>query len=315
MGPAARNAIRELKRGQVLVLDNLRICSEEVLEAPPIKLAKTIMIQRLAPLCDFYVNDAFAAAHRAQASLVGFAYVLPAAAGKLMEKELGALNSVLWETKHPCTYALGGAKVEDKLPVIENILKSGKADTVVLGGLVAKVFLSAQGFELGRGDQEELTGLAGDIQRAKNILDKYSNRIRTPLDLATFKNSRRVEAPVKRLNYDEPSLDVGSETMKEYAQTIKASKTVVANGPMGVFEKTEFDLGTKTVLEAVASCKGTTLIGGGHLAGLANVLEIEDRFSHVSTAGGAMLSMLAGETLPGIQALIHSAEKYRRRSS
>jgi phosphoglycerate kinase len=315
MGPAARNAIRELKRGQVLVLDNLRICSEEVLEAPPEKLAKTMMIQRLAPLCDFYVNDAFAAAHRAQASLVGFAYVLPAAAGRLMEKELGALNSVLWETKHPCTYALGGAKVEDKLPVIEHILKSGKADTVVLGGLMAKVFLRAQGFELGRGDQEELTGLTGDVQRAKNILDKYSNRIKTPLDLATLKNSKRVEAPVKRLNYDEPSLDIGSETTKDYTQTIKASKTVVANGPMGVFEKEGFDIGTKTVLEAIASCKGTTIIGGGHLAGLANMLEIEDRFSHVSTAGGAMLSMLAGETLPGIEALIRAAEKYKRQSS
>ena len=312
MGPTARNAIKDLKRGEILVLDNLRTCAEETLEAPPEKLARTLMIRRLAPLCDLYVNDAFAAAHRAQASLVGFAYVLPAAAGRLMEKELKALNAVLWEPKHPCTYVLGGAKVEDKLPVIENILKRGGADTIILGGLTAKIFLEAQGINLSKGDQEELVGLTGCLERARNMLGKYPSRIKVPVDLATLKDGDRVEASVKQLNYNGPSLDIGSETTKTYAQIIKASKTVVANGPMGVFEKEGFDIGTRTVLDAIASCKGVTVIGGGHLAGLANMLEIEDRFTHVSTAGGAMLSMLAGESLPGVEALAQAAERYRR---
>jgi phosphoglycerate kinase len=314
IGPTARNAIKELRRGQVLVIDNLRICSEEILEAPPEKLVKTLMIQRLAPLCDYYVNDAFAAAHRAQASLVGFAYTLPAAAGRLMEKELRALNMVLSEPKHPCTYALGGAKVEDKLPVIENILKTGKADTILLGGLMGKVFLRAMGFELGRGNEEELTGLTAHVHRAKTVLDKFGNRIRTPIDLATLRDDKRVEVPVKKLDYDELSMDIGSETTEEYVKTVGESKTVVANGPMGVFEKEGFDHGTKAVLKAIASCKGTTVIGGGHLTGLANMLGIEDRFSHVSTAGGAMLCMLAGETLPGVEALVHAAEMHKRQS-
>ncbi len=315
MGPTARKAIRELRRGQVLVLDNLRTCSEEVLDGPSEKLAKTLMIQRLAPLCNLYVNDAFAAAHRSQASLVGFAYVLPSAAGRLMEKELRALNLVLWEPKRPCTYVLGGAKVEDKLPVVENIVKAGKSDTVLLGGLMAKIFLRAMGFDLSRGDEEELAGLIQYVQRAKVILDKYQNKITVPVDLATLKDNKRVEAPVKELHHDKPSLDIGSDTVREYANTIKQSKTVVANGPMGIFEKEGFDFGTKTVLEAIASCKGTTVIGGGHLAGLASMLGIEDSFSHVSTAGGAMLSMLAGESLPGVEALVQAAERYRRQSA
>ncbi len=313
IGPTARNAIKQLKRGQILVLDNLRICSEEMLEAPSEKLAKTMMIQRLAPLCDFYINDAFAAAHRPQASLVGFAYVLPAAAGRLMEKELRAINAALFEPKHPSTYVLGGAKVEDKLPVIENILKLQKTDTVLLGGLMAKVFLKAMGIELGRGNDEELKGFLGYIERAKIILAKYPNRVRVPVDLATLRDNKRVEAPLTKLEHDEVSLDIGSETAKEYTQTIKESKTVVANGPMGVFEKEGFDLGTKTILRAIASCNGTTLIGGGHLAGLASLLEMEKSFTHVSTAGGAMLSMLAGETLPGVEALVQAAEKYKRK--
>jgi len=314
MGPAARNAIRELKRGQILVLDNLRTCSEETLEAPPEKLAKTMMIKRLASVCDFYINDAFAAAHRSQASLVGFAYILPAAAGRLMEKELKALNAVLWEPKHPCTYALGGAKVEDKLPVIENILKEGRTDTVILGGLLGKVFLKAKGLELSKGDEEDMTELTEYVPKAKTILDKYHGRIKLPIDLAFSRNNRRFEAPVKKIGIKEPSLDIGRETAKEYVQTIKESNTIVANGPMGVFEKEGFDIGTKVVLEAIASRKETTLIGGGHLAGLANMLGIEDRFSHVSTAGGAMLTMLAGQTLPGVEALSQAAEKYRRQN-
>jgi phosphoglycerate kinase len=311
MGPSARTAIIHLKPGQILVLDNLRTCAEEVLEAPPEKLAKTMMIQRLAPLCDLYVNDAFAAAHRAQASLVGFAYIIPAAAGKLMEKELKAVNAVLWEPKHPCTYVLGGAKVEDKLPVIENVLKSGRVDNVVVGGLIAKVFLKAMGYELGRGNEEELRGLMAYVERARIILEKYPNHVRVPVDLATLRDHKRIEKSVKKLDNQESSLDIGSETIREYVQIIRESKTVVANGPMGVFEKEGLNIGTKTVLEAVASCRGTTLIGGGHLAGLASLLGLKDKFSHVSTAGGAMLSMLAGERLPGVEALVKAADRYK----
>jgi len=312
IGPAARTAIKELRRGEVLVLDNVRFCAEEVLEEKGEKLAKSNLVSRLAPLFDLYVNDAFAAAHRSQASLVGFPYVLPSAAGRLMERELAALKRLLKEPDRPCTYLLGGAKIEDKVPVIENILATGKADHVLVGGNVGKVFLKASGKKLSKPEEDELADASAQVQKARRILAAHKARIEMPLDFGSEQNGRRLDISTKKLLGVGRLLDIGPQTSARFADLIRASKTVVASGPMGVFEQNGFENGTRIVLETMAQSGGFTVIGGGHLAGYAGILGISDRFSHVSTAGGAMLSLLAGEELPAISALAHAARRHRK---
>jgi phosphoglycerate kinase len=311
MGPAARQAIKKTKRGEVLVLDNVRFCAEENLEDKGEKLAKTNLVSRLAPLFELYVNDAFATAHRSQASLVGFPQVLPSAAGRLMERELGALKKVFERPDRPSTYLLGGAKIEDKVPVIENILKTGKADHVLVGGKVGKVFLKAMGQKFDEGEEDELAGATDQIQKAKKILASYPNVIMTPTDFGTLEQRARLETPISKLSQAGKCLDIGTDTAEKYASIIRGSKSVVASGPMGVFEQDGFENGTKLILETMADSKAFTVIGGGHLAGYAGILGIAEKFSHVSTAGGAMLSLLAGEELPAIEALVKAAKRHR----
>ena len=313
MGPAARQAIKELRRGEVLVLDNVRFCAEENLENKGDKLARTNLVRRLAPLFDLYVNDAFAAAHRSQASLVGFPYVLPSAAGKLMEKELAALKRLLEEPERPSTYVLGGAKVEDKVPVIENILSTGKADHILVGGNVAKVFLKAAGQKLSDPDEKELAGSVDQIQKASKILANYRRRIITPTDFVSLKDGKRLDVPTEKLTKAGKTLDIGPQTAEEFSKIISESKTIVASGPMGVFEQDGFETGSRRVLEAMANSNAFTVIGGGHLAGYVGILGIAEKFSHVSTAGGAMLSLLAGEELPAIVALVEAAKRHSKK--
>jgi phosphoglycerate kinase len=315
MGPAARDAVKQLRKGEVVVLDNVRFCAEEMLEDKGEKLAKTNLVTRLAPLFDLYVNDAFATAHRAQASLVGFPQVLPAAAGKLMERELSALERLMVNPTHPSTYLLGGAKVEDKVPVIENILATRQADNVLVGGNVAKVFLKAVDTKLGVSDEEDLGDITDEVLKANRILSKYRKRVIMPSDFGTVKDGKRTDTPIKDLPRAGKALDIGPKTVKTFTRLINESKTVVAAGPMGVFEEDGFETGTRAVLESMAQAKAFTVVGGGHMAGYADILGISDQLSHVSTAGGAMLSMLAGEELPAITALVAAAKRHKRKSS
>lgn len=313
MGPAARQSIRDLRAGQVLVLDNVRFCAEENIEESGEKLARTNLVSRLAPLFDLYVDDAFAAAHRSQASLVGFPRLLPSAAGKLMEKELSTLRRLLVEPNRPSTYILGGAKIEDKVPVIENLLSTGKADHVLLGGNVAKVFLKATDRKFSEDDERELAGSIDEVLKANRIYSKYRKHIVLPTDFGTVADGKRADTTVARLPRAGRALDIGSETAGAFSQVIQRSRTVVAAGPMGVFEEDGFEVGTKAVLESMATSDAFTVIGGGHLSGYAGILGITDRLSHVSTAGGAMLSLLAGEELPAIAALVASAKRHKNR--
>ena len=313
MGPAARGAIKELKSGEVLVLDNVRFCAEENLEQTGEKLARTNLVSRLAPLFDLYVNDAFAAAHRSQASLVGFPYLLPSAAGRLMEKELVALKRLIVEPDRPSTYILGGAKVEDKVPVIDNLLSTGKADHVLVGGNVAKVFLKAADRKFNQADEQELASVTDEILKANQIMSKYRKRIVLPIDFGTAIDGKRADTPVAKLPRAGRALDIGSKTAERFSEIISESKTVVATGPMGVFEEDGFETGTKAVLESMANSDAFTVIGGGHLSGYAGILGISDKLSHVSTAGGAMLSFLAGEELPAIAALVDAAKRRKAR--
>lgn len=313
IGPEARQQIRNVKAGEILVLDNLRLCSEENISGTPEKLASTIMVQRLAALLDVYVNDAFATAHRAQASIVGLPQVVQAVAGRLMAKELDALKQAYHNPQRPSVYVIGGAKAEDKLPIIENILKTGKADKVLAGGVVANVFLRASGTDFGETGNRILDKSPVLLETARSILRNYKDKIVLPKDLALSRGGNRIDVLVGQGTKGEPVHDIGKETSRQYAEIIKGSKTVVSSGPLGVFEEKGFELGSKTVLEAMAAQGACSVVGGGHMGSYANSLGLDERITHVSTAGGAMLAFLAGEELPGVKALVDAASRQKAR--
>ena len=315
IGPHARQRIAKVERGQVLVLDNLRFCAEENVDDIPEKLLKTHFVRQLSPLFDLNINDAFATAHRSQPSIVGLTDALPSAAGRLMERELKAVSALLVEPRRPCVYVLGGSKVEDKIPVIEHILTRDKADKILLGGVPAKVFLKAMDQKVSADDEKDLAVLQTHIKNAKSLWMKYNDKIEVPIDFAYGdargkRTDRGIDAPLK-----ESALDIGAKTVEKYSKVVEGAATTVANGPLGVFERDGFDLGTKQVLEAMAKSNSYTVIGGGHLVGLASILGIDERFKHVSTAGGAMLSLLSGQSLPGVDALVRAAERMRNQQS
>ncbi|MGB9022065.1 MAG: phosphoglycerate kinase [Candidatus Bathyarchaeia archaeon] len=309
IGPEARNQTKSLRVGEILVLDNLRLCSEENVSAPPDVLEKTIMVQRLAGLLDVYVNDAFATAHRLQASIVGLPRVVQAVAGKLMARELEAMKQAYYDPRRPSVYVIGGAKAEDKLPIIDNILKKGRADRVLVGGVVANTFLRASGVSFGEAENRKLEKAPDLLEKARAILAKYKEKIVLPRDLAVLRDGKRVDVSLGQRIEGDLVRDIGKETSHEYAQIIKGAKTVVSSGPLGVFEEKQFDVGSRTVLEAMAGEDAFTVVGGGHMGSYASMLRIGQRLSHVSTAGGAMLTFLAGEELPGVRALVESAHR------
>ena len=313
IGPEAKQQIGNLKAGEILVLDNLRLCSEENISATPEKLAETIMVRRLAPLFDLYVNDAFATAHRVQASIVGLPQVVRAVAGRLMAKELEALKQAYHNPQRPSVYVIGGAKAEDKLPIIENILKTGKADKVLVGGVVADVFLRASGTDFGETENRILDKSPVLLETARSILRNYKDKIVLPKDLALSRGGKRIDVLVGQGTEGAPVHDIGKDTSRQYADIIKGSKTVVSSGPLGVFEERGFELGSRTVLEAMAAQGACSVVGGGHMGSYASLLGLDKRISHVSTAGGAMLAFLAGEELPGVKALVDAASRQKTR--
>ncbi|HII59595.1 TPA: phosphoglycerate kinase [Methanocaldococcus jannaschii] len=320
IGSTAREAIINMKCGDVILLENVRFYSEEVLSdwkkwenITPKKQAETNLIKRLAPLFDYFVNDAFAAAHRAQPSLVGFSYYMPMIAGRLMEREVGVLSKVLENPEKPCVYVLGGAKADDSIRVMKNVLENGTADKVLTSGIVANIFLVAMGYDLGVNmDIIENLGLKSQIEIAKELLNKFEDKIVVPVDVALNINEERVEADLNKDEKVEHLInDIGEKTIELYSEIINEAKTIVANGPAGVFEKEAFAKGTEELLKAIANSKGFSVIGGGHLSAAAELFGIADKIDHVSTGGGATLDFLAGEKLPVIEMLKESYKKYK----
>jgi phosphoglycerate kinase len=309
IGKEAQRMIKELRPGQVLVLNNVRMLEEENKEAPMEKLAQTEFVKTMTPLVDLFVNDAFAAAHRSQPSLVGLCATLPTVAGRLMEAELRALNRVLDNPARPSVYLLGGAKVEDRIPVISRVLRDDVADTILIGGLVRDSFHMARGGMRKRYEQLDEEGLK-QVEEAQAIMDKYPGKITLPVDVALDVNRERVEVMAERLTDETNIYDIGLNAIAQFSHRIMNSGTVVAEGPLGMFERRGFDIGTKEMLRCMARCGGYTVVGGGHLGGMASMLGITGEMGHVSTGGGAMLSMLAGETLPVIEGLEKSKQRF-----
>ncbi|NJE85783.1 phosphoglycerate kinase [Thermococcus sp. CX2] len=318
-GKYAREKIKALKPGEAVILENLRFAAEEVKYKSLEECERTHFVRKLAPLIDYVVNDAFAAAHRSQPSLVGFARLKPMIMGFLMEKEVEALTRAYETNDGQRVYVLGGAKVDDSLRVAENVLKKGRADLILTGGLVGHVFTLAKGFHLGDANLEFMArkGLLDLVDWAEEILDDFYPFIKTPVDFAVDYKGERLEVDLlsdQKALFDEyPILDIGSRTIEKYRDVLAKAEIIVANGPMGVFEREEFALGTVGVFRAIGESKAFSVVGGGH--SIASIYQYGIKgISHVSTGGGAMLSFFAGEKLPVLEAFRISYERFKEKT-
>jgi len=308
MGSAAQNEIKKLNDGEILLLDNLRLCAEENYEFSGSNAAKTIMVKRLSKLLDLCVLDSFPSAHRSHPSIVGFPYVLPACAGRLVEKEVKKLDEIMDVAKAPHVLVLGGKKVEDRLEAIRLLIENGRADHVLLTGLIANVFLRAQG------RIRSTLGIKRDVEivaKAHTLIGEFPDVFSTPVDVAIEQDGKRVELDIRELNKDDEIYDLGPKTIEHYGKIISEAGTVFISGPAGFFEKEDFDYGTKALLEAVATSMATTIVSGGHLSSALKKFGLVEKITHISTAGGALVRYLTATKLPMIKALEESAEKYK----
>ena len=304
-GDKAKTAIKNLKNGEILVLENVRSWDPETKSGTPEAQSKTALVQNLAPLADLYISDAFSAAHRSHVSIVGFTPVLPSAAGRIMQRELTSLGKALEKPEHPCIYVMGGAKADDSLEISKYVLGNGVADYVLLGGVTAQLFLAAKGVDLGKPAidflaQKELTQYLPGI---KALIEQFGDKIRTPTDLAINIYGDRAEINLDQLPTNYAIFDLGHKTVEQYAKLIKAAKAIVVSGPMGVYENPQFNYGTKGVLEAIADSKAFSLAGGGNTIAAIQEYGLTKKIGYISTAGGALIEFLMGKKLPGVAAL------------
>ncbi|MCX9085244.1 MAG: phosphoglycerate kinase [Candidatus Methanoperedens sp.] len=312
-GSYAIDNIKKMEKSDIIMLENTRFYSEESLDRTPKDHKKTHMVRRLGTVCDIFMNDAFSVSHRSHLSVTGFTETLPSIAGRVMEKEIDSLNRGMSCGERPCIYVLGGAKVDDSINVTRNVLERGCADRVLVTGVVANVFLAAAGVNIGSSNISfiEKQGYLPQIDIARKLLAYYPKKIGLPVDVALNKGEERVEEKIADLKTEYPIHDIGIETMVQFSREISNSKTVVMNGPAGVFENEKFALGTREIIKAGMK-SGFSVIGGGHIAAAAEKMGASSKFSHVSTGGGACIDFLAGAKLPGIEALKDAAKKYRK---
>ena len=307
IGEAAQTAIKNLEDGDILLLDNLRLCAEENYEFTPENSAKTIMVSRLSKLFDLCVLDSFPSAHRTHPSIVGFPQVLPACAGRIVEREVRNLDEIMTVAKAPHVIVLGGSKIPDRLEAIKLLIQNGRADHVLLTGLIANVFMRAQArikSPLGIKREDEV------VAKAHTLIGEYPDVFATPVDIAIDKDGERVEMDVREMGKGDKIFDLGPKTVEYYSKLISGAGTVFISGPAGFFEKESFSYGTKELLKSVANSMATTIVSGGHLTTALKQQGLADKINHISTAGGALVLYLTGEKLPMIKALEDAAIKY-----
>lgn len=313
MGPAAREAIERVRPGEVLMLDNTRTVSEDNVEAPPEKHANSLMVRRLAPYFSYFVNDAFATCHRSQASIVGFPLRIPSVAGRVLEKELSALNKIIEMKERPKVFALGGAKLDDTIKVIKHVVEAGIADEVLTSGLVGVMFLLAKGVRVPKDVESKIMSKVPKelLAEARDLISKYSN-IKIPLDFLVEEKGGAVTVSHAN-NIGGAPKDIGPSTVEYYTYKIKRAKIVVMRGPAGVIEDPRFRGGTEALVRAALESNAYTVFGGGHFISMASSLPEEQRarIGHISTGGGALLYFLSGNVLPGLEALALSNELYK----
>jgi len=311
-GPKAMRAIESLKPGQLLMLNNVRMDEEEITVNDVVAMAETRFVQRLASVADLFVNDAFACAHRATPSIIGFTGLLPCVAGELMGNELKKLDHALETPERPCLAVLGGVKVDDSIQVADNMLRNGIADALWPTGGVANLLLDLAGYDIGEPNRAFLKkelgkNWASTIKQAKTLIEDYGNKIHLPVDLAANIEGNRVDIPLKDFPIEAPFWDIGITSVFHLSAAIRNAGTIILNGPSGVFENPDFALGTIEMLNACAESDGYAVMGGGHTATLVAQRGLADKMGHVSTGGGACLDYIAGRPLPAVVSLEQSA--------
>jgi len=293
-GPAAVARIKALKPGELLLLNNVRYLSEEMstfvnfVKLTPEKLAKTWLVRNLAPLADIFVCEAFAAAHRYSPSLVGFAEVLPSAAGPLFLDEFTALARVKEQPEHPCVFVLGGARIADAFSMMKQVLGEGPTEKLIAD-----------------------KGLMPFVENARELLATFGDRIQIPEDFA-YDDGGRVEIGVNDLPVDKLLVDVGAKTVERFIKIVNQAKTIFVNGPTGVYENPVSAWGTETLFTAIADAPGYSVIGGGDSVAAAGRFKLKERMSYVCTSGGGMVRFLSGQELPVVTGLRRATARYRQ---
>ncbi|MBC7090952.1 MAG: phosphoglycerate kinase [Nitrososphaeria archaeon] len=309
IGERALEAVKSLEAGEILLLDNVRSLPDEMVKKSIEEHSRSAIVKALAPLADLFVIDAFAAAHRAHASIVGFIPVLPTVFGRVMEKEVSAIEKIRSVENRPIVYVLGGSKVREGVEISEYILLNDRVDHILTGGLVAQLFLYAKGISLGEANVRVLNerGLLDMVPKAKSLLERFPEKIFVPEDLAVKFDGSRRELSVKELPTEYEISDIGSRTMENYSRILSKAKAVFLHGPMGVYEESKFIEGTWTVFRAAVESGAFTVAGGGHTIAALSRLGLYDKVSYVSSGGGALLEAIMGRKLPVIEAM----EKYQ----
>lgn len=304
-GEKAKQAIQTMKPGNVVFLDNVRKYPGETEKKKPQEHAQSELVQNLAPLADFYVNDAFAAAHRAQCSLTGFTVLLPSAAGRLMEKELTSLEKVVDAPEKPSVFLFGGAKFADGIVTIDRLLTNTTADHVLLTGLTANAFLKAKGVNLGKKNEEAFgeEGTPEIFAEIKNVYNKFEKQIHLPVDFAVDENGKRKEIPLANLPIEHNLFDIGEKTIQQYKKILEPAKTIFISGPCGVYENPLFRKGTEEIFNYITSSKAFSIAGGGHTVAAIEQMKLRGKISHISTGGGALEKFMMGEKLAVVEAL------------
>lgn len=295
--------IKEMESGEILLLENVRFYSEEQLSRSPEEHAESHMVRKLKGLFDVFVNDAFSASHRSHTSLVGFVPVVPSVVGRLVEREVAALSKALKGDGRKL-FILGGAKIKDSVKVLKNVLKNNIADKAILTGVVANYFLMLKGVDIGEVNkrivEDNKEGVSDDEMRT--LLEKYSDRIILPVDFGVEKEGVRADVSIDSFDGKYRIMDIGLESVNIFSEMIPEFDYIVINGPAGVFEDDRFSLGTYEVLKAATKAK-YSVIGGGHIASAARLFGLSERFTHVSTAGGACIRFLSGEKLVALETI------------
>ena len=310
-GPAAVDKIMALGDGEALLLDNLRYLTEEVstfednVTQEPADMASCYLIRRLAPVFDCYVNDAFAAAHRNSPSMVGFQELLPSYAGRLLMQELSALQAITDNPARPCIYMLGGSRAGDAFGMIEQVLKDGSADQLLLSGLVGQIFMMADGIDIGESSAGFIRhkGFEQYLAPAKEFLDSYRGKISYASDVAVEVDGQRHNVTLDEVTDEQDISDIGDQTIADYVAAIAAAKTIFVNGPAGIYESELFDKGTKSLWNAVADAEGFSVIGGGDSVTSFAKYTDPSKLDYISTAGGALIRYLSGVRLPLLEAI------------
>jgi phosphoglycerate kinase len=310
-GPAAVEKILGLDDGEALLLDNIRYLTEEVstfedsVKQEPADMASCYLVRRLAPIFDCYVNDAFAAAHRNSPSMVAFQELMPAYAGRLLMQELSALQTITEDPARPCVYLLGGSRAGDAFGMIHKVLSDGSADKLLLSGLVGEIFMLADDIDIGEKTRQFILGKGFEpyIGQARECLGQHRDKIAYPSDIAIESAGARENVGLASLSDEMMISDIGDQTIEEYCAAIAGAKTILVNGPPGIYENSLFEKGTESLWNAVAEAEGFSVVGGGDsVTSFARYVDMS-KLDYVSTAGGALIRYLSGVQLPLIDAM------------